>query len=59
MRAEDVNTEQEDHAYDDSRYAVMSRPWIAPVPAEPATSRLKRKETMADLDRWMDRKARV
>jgi hypothetical protein len=59
MRAEDVNTDQEDHAYDDSRYAVMSRPWIAPAPAPPATSRLKQRETMADLDKWMDRKARV
>jgi Terminase large subunit, T4likevirus-type, N-terminal len=26
---EDVDTEQEDHAYDDARYAVMSRPWAA------------------------------
>jgi hypothetical protein len=27
-RAEDVNTESEDHAADDWRYACMSRPWI-------------------------------
>lgn len=26
--AEDVNTKQEDHAYDETRYACMSRPWI-------------------------------
>ena len=25
---EDVDTEGEDHAYDETRYAVMSRPWI-------------------------------
>lgn len=25
---EDVDTEAEDHAYDETRYAVMSRPWI-------------------------------
>ena len=24
---EDVDTSQEDHAYDDARYACMSRPW--------------------------------
>lgn len=31
---EDVDTEGEDHAYDETRYAVMSRPWVpraAPV----------------------------
>jgi hypothetical protein len=26
---EDIDTEAEDHAYDETRYAVMSRPWIA------------------------------
>jgi hypothetical protein len=26
--AEDVDTEAEDHAYDETRYAVMSRPWV-------------------------------
>ena len=25
---EDVDTEAEDHAYDETRYAVMSRPWV-------------------------------
>ncbi len=32
MRAEDVDTEGEDHAPDETRYACMSRPWIAPSP---------------------------
>jgi hypothetical protein len=35
---EDVNTHMEDHAYDDTRYACMSRPWITQEPnaeAEP------------------------
>jgi hypothetical protein len=27
LKSEDVDTEQEDHAYDDTRYACMSRPW--------------------------------
>lgn len=29
---EDVDTEAEDHAYDETRYAVMSRPWIPAPP---------------------------
>lgn len=28
---EDVDTDQEDHAYDDARYAAMSRPWMQVV----------------------------
>jgi hypothetical protein len=27
LKSEDVDTEQEDHCYDDVRYACMSRPW--------------------------------
>lgn len=30
LRPEDVDTEAEDHAPDETRYACMSRPWIAP-----------------------------
>ena len=36
---EDVDTEAEDHAYDETRYAVMSRPW-QPRQAAPAASNL-------------------
>lgn len=36
---EDLDTEAEDHAADETRYAVMSRPWL-PRPAPPAVSRL-------------------
>jgi hypothetical protein len=32
---EDVDTDQEDHAYDDTRYACMSRPWMSAVKAKP------------------------
>jgi hypothetical protein len=39
---EDVDTDQEDHAYDDVRYAAMSRPWMKVVE--------KKKEK---IDRWM------
>jgi hypothetical protein len=28
---EDVETESEDHCYDDTRYACMSRPWMTEV----------------------------
>ena len=31
MKSEDVDTEQEDHCYDDVRYACMSRPWAKTV----------------------------
>jgi hypothetical protein len=31
-RPEDLDTDMEDHAADEWRYAFMSRPWIAPVP---------------------------
>jgi hypothetical protein len=36
---EDVDTDAEDHAYDETRYAVMSRPWL-PRKAEPQGSGL-------------------
>ena len=39
---EDVDTEQEDHAYDEARYACMSRPWQAAA-----------KEKKVARDRWM------
>ena len=29
---EDIDSDMEDHAADDWRYACMSRPWIKPVP---------------------------
>jgi hypothetical protein len=41
-KPEDVQTESEDHAGDEVRYACMSRPWIK---AAPATEPLPRHET--------------
>jgi hypothetical protein len=35
-KAEDVDTDAEDHAGDETRYACMSRPYVAKVPAKPA-----------------------
>lgn len=42
---EDVDTNQEDHCYDETRYAAMSRPLATPKPKEPETviQRHKRK----------------
>ncbi len=34
-RPEDLNTEMEDHAADETRYACMSRPWVRKAPAPP------------------------
>jgi len=34
-RMEDLDTDGEDHAADDWRYACMSRPWVKPNPASP------------------------
>ena len=48
-RPEDVNTDAEDHAADEWRYACMSRPWIAPRPdAGPARPRDYRPPPKAD-----------
>lgn len=33
-RIEDIDTDSEDHAADEWRYACMSRPWVKPVPVE-------------------------
>jgi hypothetical protein len=45
LRAEDVDTDSEDHAPDETRYACMSRPWIASVPdSTPANDDYEEKE---------------
>jgi hypothetical protein len=36
-KPEDLDTEAEDHAADDWRYAVMSRPWIKYAPVKTAS----------------------
>lgn len=33
-KAEDVDTDSEDHAGDETRYACMSRPWVSTGPSE-------------------------
>jgi hypothetical protein len=34
LRAEDLDSDGEDHAADETRYACMSRPWIPNRPAD-------------------------
>lgn len=36
---EDIDTEGEDHAADETRYAVMSRPWVRDYPSVPIEAR--------------------
>jgi hypothetical protein len=50
-RAEDVDTESEDHAPDETRYACMSRPWVRSVPAAPRKIR-EDYEREEDTDTW-------
>ena len=52
---EDVDTDNEDHVYDDVRYACMSRPWAAPQKrTEPKPDRWLRvvREEDEDEDNW-------
>lgn len=49
---EDLDTEAEDHAADETRYAVMSRPWVkhAPVPDQgPSMPQLPNQMTFNDV----------
>ena len=48
---EDVDTDAEDHAYDEIRYACMSRPWLRPAPGpEPSyLPRLPQETTITEL----------
>lgn len=55
---EDLDTEAEDHAYDETRYAVMSRPW-QPRPAPPQGSglpKLPQEMTINELVEQLRRK---
>ena len=55
LRAEDIDTDGEDHAADEIRYASNSRPWVRkPKPADPGIN-LKR-PTLNDL--WAQQKRR-
>lgn len=47
-RPEDLDTKQEDHAVDEARYGVMSRPWQPPLPVAPPPPRNIHTMTMED-----------
>jgi hypothetical protein len=51
MRAEDVDTDGEDHAADETRYACMSRPWIADKPGL-RTVKARDYEDREEEDSW-------
>jgi hypothetical protein len=40
-KAEDIDTDGEDHAADETRYAVMSRPWVKPKQHKPVVKTLE------------------
>lgn len=51
-RAEDLDTDAEDHAADDCRYACLSRPWVKSLPKNDAVKRDAYRE--AREDRYSD-----
>lgn len=51
-RVEDVMTDSEDHAGDETRYACMSRPWIAPAPSAHTKDKEDYEERDAEPDEW-------
>ena len=51
-RAEDVNTDQEDHAADEWRYACMSRPWVRKVPVQEAKKPSDYRRTGSSQESW-------
>jgi hypothetical protein len=51
---EDVDTEGEDHAYDETRYACMARPWLRSSPVE-AGSGLPRLPSETTINQLIDR----
>lgn len=57
-RPEDVMTDSEDHAADQTRYACMSRPWVKPMPKTQDEKLPVNPMTMADLESYYERKNR-
>lgn len=60
MKAEDVDTDGEDHGPDALRYGCMSRPWVSevPKPPEPKALGYKLDDLWNDHDRSLSRRAR-
>lgn len=51
-RPEDLDSDMEDHAADDWRYACMSRPWIANAPTEAPRPRDYQRQNRAQGNGW-------
>lgn len=51
---EDVDTDAEDHAYDETRYACMSRPWL-PRPPKPEASHLPKLPSEMTINELVER----
>lgn len=61
MNSEDLDTDGEDHAYDETRYAVMSRPWLpTPNALRPdSLPKLPGQHTIAELVERLSAKKRT
>jgi len=59
--AEDLDSDMEDHAADEIRYGVMSRPWakVKPQTAEDALKRAQRPMTFDDLHKSIHRRSNL
>jgi hypothetical protein len=49
LRPEDVDTDSEDHAPDETRYACMARPWVRPAPATAKPPQFPIQQSINDL----------
>lgn len=62
VKFDDVDTDGEDHAPDETRYACMSRPWVRPVavvkPIKPL-SKLSFDEFLAETEKLKPRRRRI
>lgn len=58
-RPEDLDTDAEDHAADDGRYACMSRPWARPAPMAEGALVNTATPRLVDLVKRHDRRARA
>lgn len=58
-RPEDLDTDAEDHAADEARYACMSRPWARPTPRPDAPLVDLSKPRLADLVKRHDQRRRA
>ena len=58
-RPEDIDTDAEDHAADEARYACMSRPYVREKPSAPAKPRGVNEMTFDDLMKLSERRERA